>query len=129
MTTVNDDKKVDYWDQVETSTDFNLGLTGNKLMTAAHIEAKKPGETDWFRVYGTNAADLLTGLIVKIKVEIIDQDYLIIGPPDFKAEMLDGFKKGRIVYQAYYVTSSGLLLFQRQIKTETLTHTIKLLFR
>ena len=44
MTTVNDEKKVDYWDQVETSTDFNLGLTGNKLMTAAHIEAKKPGE-------------------------------------------------------------------------------------
>lgn len=107
MTTVNDDKKVDFWDQVETSTDFNLGLTGNKLMTAAHIEAKKPGETDWFRVYGTKAADLQTGLLVKIKIDVIDQDFLIIGPDTFKSEMLDGFKKGRLVYQAHYETSSG----------------------
>ena len=32
MDTVKSDtkKKVDYWDQTETSSDFNLGITGKK---------------------------------------------------------------------------------------------------
>ena len=103
------DKKVDYWDQVETSNDFNLGITGNKLVSAAHIEARKPGETEWFKVYGSSKADLTKGLIVKLKVDVIDQDFLVVGPNAFKTEILDGFKKGRLVYLAYYSTSSGRL--------------------
>ena len=111
MDTVKSDtkKKVDYWDQTETSSDFNLGITGNKLVSAAHIEARKPGETDWFKVYGSNKDELTTGLIVKVKVDVIDQDFLVIGPDDFKTQILDGFKKGKLVYLAYYATSSGRL--------------------
>ena len=111
MDTVKSDtkKKVDYWDQTETSSDFNLGITGNKLVSAAHIEARKPGETDWFKVYGSNKDELTTGLIVKIKVDVIDQDFLVIGPDDFKTQILDGFKKGKLVYLAYYSTSSNRL--------------------
>ena len=102
-------KKADFWDQVETSTDFNLGITGNKLVSAAHIESRKPGETDWFKVYGSSKKDLTKGLIVKLKVDVIDQDFIVIGPVDFKAQILDGFKKGKLVYLAYYETSSGRL--------------------
>lgn len=111
MTTVNDDKKEiksDFWDQVETAPDFNKGLTGKKLVTPGHIKAQKPGETDWFRVYGKKATDLMPGLLVKLKVDVIDTEYLVIGPNEFKQQMIDGFKKGRSVYLAYYVTSSGM---------------------
>ena len=111
MTTVNDEKKEiksDFWDQVETAPDFNKGLTGKKLATPGHIKAQKPGETDWFRVYGKKATDLLPGLLVKLKVDVIDTEYLVIGPNEFKQQMIDGFKKGRSVYLAYYVTSSGM---------------------
>ena len=107
--TINDEIKTDYWDQVETSQSFNTGITGNKLVSVSHVEAKKPGETDWFRVYGSKKEDLDKGLIVKVKVDVLDQDFLVIGPDDFKAEILDGFKKGRLVYLAYYVTSSNRL--------------------
>mgnify|MGYP007059421458 CR=1 FL=1 len=107
--TINDTKNVDYWDQVETSQSFNTGITGNKLISVSHVSAAKPGETDWFRFYGSKKEDLQKGLIVKVKVDIIDQDFLVIGPNDFKAEILDGFKKGRLVYLAYYVTSSNRL--------------------
>ena len=105
--TINDKNNTDYWDQVQTSQSFNTGLTGNKLVSVAHVAAQKPGETDWFRVYGSKKEDLDTGLIVRVKVDIIDQDFLVIGPDDFKKEILDGFKKGRLVYLAYYVTSSN----------------------
>jgi hypothetical protein len=111
MTTVNDEKKEiksDFWDQVETAPDFNKGLTGKKLATPGHIKAQKPGETDWFRVYGKKATDLLPGLLVKLKVDVIDTEYLVIGPNEFKQQMIDGFKKARSVYLAYYVTSSGM---------------------
>ena len=107
--TINDEIKTDYWDQVETSQSFNTGITGNKLVSVSHVEAKKPGETDWFRVYGSKKEDLDKGLIVKVKVDVLDQDFLVIGPDDFKSEILDGFKKGRLVYLAYYVTSSNRL--------------------
>lgn len=107
---MNDEvNNIDPWDQVETSQSFNTGITGNKLISVSHVTAAKPGETDWFRVYGTRKEDLKKGLIVKVKVDIIDQDFLVIGPDDFKAEILDGFKKGRLVYLAYYVTSSNRL--------------------
>ncbi len=111
MNTINDDKKEiksDFWDQVETAPDFNKGLTGKKLITPDHVKAQKPGETDWFRVYGEKATDLLPGLLVKLKIDVIDQDYLVIGPNEFKQQIIDGFKKGRSVYLAYYVTSSGM---------------------
>ena len=111
MTTVNDEKKEiksDFWDQVETAPDFNKGLTGKKLTTPGHVKAQKPGETDWFRVYGEKATDLLPGLLVKLKVDVIDTDYLVIGPNEFKQQMIDGFKKAKSVYLAYYVTSSGM---------------------
>jgi len=97
----------DYWDQTETSQSFNTGLTGLKLSTNAHVEAKKPGETDWFRVIGETENDLTKGLVVKLKIDNIDQDFLVIGPEDFKTMIVDGFKKSRLVYLAYYVTSSG----------------------
>ena len=97
----------DYWDQTETSQSFNTGLTGLKLSTNAHVEARKPGETDWFRVIGETENDLTKGLIVKLKIDNIDQDFLVIGPEDFKTMIVDGFKKSRLVYLAYYVTSSG----------------------
>ena len=45
--TINDEIKTDYWDQVETSQSFNTGITGNKLVSVSHVDAKKPGETDW----------------------------------------------------------------------------------
>ena len=110
MNTIDDDKKAksDYWAQVETAPNFNKGLTGKKLITPGHMKAQKPGETDWFRVYGEKATDLLTGLLVKLKVDVIETDYLVIGPDEFKQQMIDGFKKGRTVYLAYYVTSSGM---------------------
>ena len=41
----NTENKKDPWDQVETSQDFNTGITGQKLATSAHIEAKKPGSS------------------------------------------------------------------------------------
>jgi hypothetical protein len=97
----------DYWDQTETSQSFNTGLTGLKLSTNAHVEAKKPGETDWFRIIGETENDLTKGLVVKLKIDNIDQDFLVIGPEDFKTMIVDGFKKSRLVYLAYYVTSSG----------------------
>ena len=103
----NTENKKDPWDQVETSQDFNTGITGQKLATSAHIEAKKPGETDWFRVFGQSEKDLQKGLIVKVKVDNIEQDYLVIGPPEFKTMIVDGFKKARLVYLAHYATSSG----------------------
>jgi len=109
MTVINEDKKVDYWDQVETSQSFNTGITGNKLISDSHVQARKPGETDWFRVFGTKPDELQTGLIVKLKVDNLDQDYLVIGPEEFKAQMLDGFKKGRVAYLAPYITSSNRL--------------------
>ncbi|MBT5974305.1 MAG: hypothetical protein HOG64_01210 [Flavobacteriaceae bacterium] len=97
----------DFWDQVETSEDFNNGITGKKLVSTGHVKAEKPGETDWFRVYGTSAADIIKGLIVELKVDVIDQKFLVIGPNDFKQQIVDGFKKAKGVYLAYYVTSSG----------------------
>ena len=97
----------DYWDQVEPAPDFNKGLTGKKLISPGHLKAEKPGETDWFRVYGSSKEDLTKGLIVKVKVDIIDQDFLVIGPNDFKQQIVDGFKKAKAVYLAYFVTSSG----------------------
>jgi hypothetical protein len=110
MDIINDNQKEksnDYWDQTETSQSFNTGLTGLKLATNAHVEARKPGETDWFRVIGETENDLTKGLIVKLKIDNIDQDFLVIGPEDFKTMIVDGFKKSRLVYLAYYVTSSG----------------------
>ncbi len=111
MNTINDEKKEvksDFWDQVETAPEFNKGLTGKKLVTPGHIKAQKPGETDWFRVYGQKATDLIPGLLVKLKIDVIDHDYLVIGPNEFKQQMIDAFKKARSVYLAYYVTSSGM---------------------
>ena len=110
MNTINDQKetKSDFWDQVETAPEFNKGLTGKKLITPGHIKAQKPGETDWFRVYGEKATDLIPGLLVKLKIDVIDHDYLVIGPNEFKQQMIDAFKKARSVYLAYYVTSSGM---------------------
>jgi hypothetical protein len=99
--------ETNYWDQTETALDFNNGLTGKKLISPEYIKAEKPGETDWFRVIGTSKEDLTPGLLVKLKVDVIEQDFLVIGPNEFKQQIIDGFKKGRSVYLAYYVTSSG----------------------
>ena len=68
----------DFWDQVETSEDFNNGITGKKLVSTGHVKAEKPGETDWFRVYGTSAADVIKGLIVELKVDVIELLYSLV---------------------------------------------------
>jgi len=109
MSIINEgeDNTSNYWDQVETSTDFNKGLTGKKLISPEYVKAEKPGETDWFKVFGSSPKDLTPGLLVKLKVDVIEQDFLVIGPDDFKQQIIDGFKKGRSVYLAYFVTSSG----------------------
>lgn len=110
MTTINDDKKenkTSYWDQVETASNFNKGLTGKKLISSNYIKAEKPSETDWFRVYGSSKDELTPGLIVELKVDIIDTKYLVIGPDDFKTQIVDGFKKAKSVYLAPYVTCTG----------------------
>tara|TARA_R110000803_G_scaffold191484_1_gene254160 strand:+ start:2171 stop:2839 length:669 start_codon:yes stop_codon:yes gene_type:complete len=110
MNTIDDDNKennTNYWDQVETAPGFNKGLTGKKLISAGHLKAEKPGETDWFRVYGEKAADLIPGLLVDVKVDVIDQKFLVIGPDEFKQQIVDGFKKAKSVYLAYFATSSG----------------------
>jgi hypothetical protein len=93
MTVINENKKVDYWDQVETSQSFNTGITGNKLISDSHVQARKPGETDWFRVFGTKPDELQTGLIVKLKVDNLDQDYLVIGPEEFKVKCWTALRK------------------------------------
>jgi len=103
----NQESQTNYWDQVETAPNFNKGLTGKKLISSGHIKPEKPGETDWFRVYGEKATDLIPGLLVDVKVDVIDQKFLVIGPEEFKQQIVDGFKKARSVYLAYYTTSSG----------------------
>ena len=103
----NQESQTNYWDQVETAPNFNKGLTGKKLISSGHIKAEKPGETDWFRVYGEKATDLTPGLLVDVKVDVIDQKFLVIGPEEFKQQIVDGFKKAKSVYLAYYTTSSG----------------------
>jgi hypothetical protein len=79
MTIINGDKKVDYWDQVETSQSFNTGITGNKLISDSHVQARKPGETDWFRVFGTKPAR--------------PEDQEMFGQPKFPIEPKEVIKK------------------------------------
>ena len=55
---MNDEvNNIDPWDQVETSQSFNTGITEISA-SVSHVTAAKPGETDWFRVYGTRKEDL-----------------------------------------------------------------------
>ena len=105
--TVNDKK--DHWGKVDRASGFNTTMTGQKLVSANNILVGKPGETDWFRVLGTSKDDLMQGLLVKLKQDMIDVDYLVIGPDDFAAKILDAFKKGKKAYLAAYVTSTGRL--------------------
>jgi len=98
----------DYWEEIETAPSFNKGLTGKKIVAPSHVKAEKPGESDWFRVYGNSKDDVKQGLTVNVKVDHIDQKFLVIGPDDFKTQIVDAFKKAQSVYLAYYVTSSGL---------------------
>ena len=96
-------------DELTVSDDFNIGLTGEQIFSQHHISAKKPTETEWFRVYGSNIEELKKGVLCKVKVGIKDEDFIIGGDNKFKKRVEHDFKKVRKVLLAYYVTSQGLM--------------------
>ena len=71
-------------DELTVSDDFNIGLTGEQIFSQHHISAKKPTETEWFRVYGSNIEELKKGVLCKVKVGIKDEDFIIGGDNKFK---------------------------------------------
>ena len=54
-------------DELTVSDDFNIGLTGEQIFSQHHISAKKPTETEWFRVYGSNIDELKKVFYAKSK--------------------------------------------------------------
>ena len=84
-------------DELTVSDDFNIGLTGEQIFSQHHISAKKPTETEWFRVYGSNIDELKKGVLCKVKVGFKDEDFIIGGDNKFKKRVEHDFKKVRKV--------------------------------
>ena len=82
-------------DELTVSDDFNIGLTGEQIFSQHHISAKKPTETEWFRVYGASVDELKKGVLCKVKVGIKDEDFIIGGDNKFKKRVEHDFKKVR----------------------------------
>jgi hypothetical protein len=110
MDTVNETKKennIDIWDQTEEAEDFNGTMEGEQIVSAGHVKLDKPAKTDWFRVIGNSAKDLKKGWLVDVKVDIMDEKYLLLGPTEFKQKIINAFQGAREVYLACFVTSSN----------------------
>jgi hypothetical protein len=108
--TINETKKenqIDIWDQTEESEDFNGTMSGNQIISSGHVKLDKPSKTDWFMVTGKSAKDLTKAWLVDVKVDIMDEKYLLLGPTEFKKKIVDAFKGAKEVYLACFVTSSG----------------------
>ena len=50
-------------DELTISEDFNLGLSGEQVFPEAAISNKKPSETEWFRIYGTQERILKKSIV------------------------------------------------------------------
>ena len=74
-------------DELTVSDDFNIGLTGEQIFSQHHISAKKPTETEWFRVYGSNIDELKKGVLCKVKVGFKDEDFIIGGDNKFASSL------------------------------------------
>jgi|TARA_E500000331_G_C16987287_1_gene596216 hypothetical protein len=110
MNTINENKKenqIDIWDQTEESENFNGTMAGNQIISSGHVKLDKPSKTDWFMVTGKSANDLTKAWLVDVKVDIMDEKYLLLGPTEFKQKIVNAFKGAREVYLACFVTSSG----------------------
>ena len=51
--------------------------------------------------------DLKKGWLVDVKVDIMDEKYLLLGPTEFKQKIINAFQGAREVYLACFVTSSN----------------------
>ena len=80
-------------DELTVSDDFNIGLTGEQIFSQHHISAKKPTETEWFRVYGSNIEELKKGVLVRLKLGSKMKILLLVAIINLKKELSTILKK------------------------------------
>ena len=89
---------------VKIDDDFDDGLEGSKIITAAQISNRKPKKTEWFRVHPT----LTKGVSVDMEgADNIEEAFYVYGTDKFVNRVKEDFKGCKKFYHAVYKTSGG----------------------
>ena len=95
-------------DLVKIDDDFDDGLEGSKIITAAQISNKKPKKTEWFRILGNSIKDISKGISVQMEgADNIAEDFYVYGIDKFTKRVKEDFKGCKKFYHACYKTSGG----------------------
>ena len=93
---------------VKIDDDFDDGLEGSKIITAAQISNKKPKKTEWFRIQGKSLKDISKGVSVQMEgADNIAEDFYVYGTDKFTHRVKEDFKGCKKFYHAVYKTSGG----------------------